>query len=265
MLKLKTGKFLGNNKSIFQNGGIIVSETEYHQKVFEGWHAHDNYHLTFILRGGNCEQRKGTEIQSTPGTLLFYRRGEFHRNTATLHPSKNLNLEITDKFLVKYEARFPAFDSNFRQSAKFSLLKIYKEFFTNDSQTSDAIHSLTLALLDSPFEDKSLNKTPTWIKTMREILNDRWNEVISLDELSQLVGVHPVTISKKFPKYFACTLGEYIRKIKVEKSLDLLVQPHLNLSEITYLCGFADQSHLTRVFKSSTGFTPLEFRKYLRG
>jgi AraC family transcriptional regulator len=266
MLRLETGKFLGDNKRAFDADGVIVSETEYRRKVFEGWHSHANHHVTLILRGGNCERRKGKEFAAAPGSVLFYRRGELHRNSHTRHPSKNVNLEIEDSFLSRYQADVPAFDSPRRcADVKFSLLKIYKECQAADAQTFAAIHSLALALLDSSFDEKSSGGTPPWIKIAREILNDRWNEVLPLDELARLAGVHPVTISKKFPKHFACTLGEYARKIKIEKSLALLAHLRVPLTEIAYRCGFADQSHFTRVFKSATGFTPREFRNFSGG
>ena len=267
MLRLKIGKFLGENTRAFDADGLIVSETEYSRRVFEGWHTHDNYHLTLILRGGNCEQRKNKELEAAPGDVLVYRRRELHRNAGTRHPSKNISLEIEDKFLSKYQASVPAFDLNSLQSAdaKFSLLKIYKECLTADAQTPASIHALALALLASPLEEISLDKIPPWTKTLREIINDRWSEVLSLDELSRLLGVHPVTISKKFPRYFSCTLGEYARKIKLEKAFALLGQPQSSLADIAYTCGFADQSHLTRALKAATGFTPREFRLFSGG
>lgn len=262
MLKLEAGKFLGENKSDYDANGIIVSETEYHRRVFEGWHAHANHHLTLILRGGNRERRGNREFEALPGQILFYRRGEFHRNTGTLHPSKNINLEIEDEFLTEYGAFVSdagQFQANARD-AKFALLKIYKECRNRDVLTTATIHSLALMLLDSTFEEKLSGKLPSWTNGLREIINDRWNEVLSLDELSRALGVHPVTISKSFPKYFSCTLGEYARKVKIEKAVVLINHSHLSLADIAYKCGFADQSHFTRAFKSLTGLTPREFK-----
>src|SRR5688572_624339 len=101
MLQLETGKFLGENCRSYDADGLIVSETEYRRRVFEGWHAHANHHLTLVLRGGNREERKNREFEAAPGQILFYRCGELHRNAGTLHPSKNINLEIRDVFLAQ--------------------------------------------------------------------------------------------------------------------------------------------------------------------
>lgn len=264
MINLKTGKFLGENRRSYDADGVNVSETEYRQRVFEGWHSHSNCHFTLVLRGGNRERRKNEEFEAAPGQILFYRRGELHRNAGTLHPSKNINLEIEDEFLAKYEASVPetkSFPAN-SVNAKFALLKIYKECLNGDAQTTASIHSLAFTLLDSSLEEKTFGKIPPFINGLREIINDRWNEVLSLCELSQLLSVHPVTISKSFPKFFFCTLGEYSRKVKIEKAISLIGQSRQSLADIAYQCGFADQSHLTRVFKAATGFTPREFRRF---
>ena len=56
------------------------------------------------------------------------------------------------------------------------------------------------------------------------ILNDQFSESLTLDYLSETLNIHPVHLSRDFSKYFYCSLGEYIRKLKVQKSLQLISQ-----------------------------------------
>ena len=102
---------------------------------------------------------------------------------------------------------------------------------------------------------------PPWVRCVKDAIHDRWDEKLSLKELSLVAGVHPITISKNIPKYFACSLGDYIRRVKIEKSLCLIKQKHATLTEVAFRSGFADQSHFIRTFKAATGFLPKEFRK----
>jgi AraC family transcriptional regulator len=263
MLKLATGKFLGVNKHSYDAGEVVISETEYHRKVFEGWHAHENNHITFIVRGGTREQRKNKEFDALPGKIIFYRGGERHRNLNTLHPSKNINLEIKDAFFLRHQLNPSAFTPSLfrRPDMKLLLVRIYNECKNNDAQSSAAIHALVLELLASFLEEGAEEKFPRWAVLLREIINDRWSETHSLTELSNLLQVHPVTISKNFSKYFGCSFGEYLRKVKVEKAISMIQKPHDSLTEIAYLCGFADQSHFIRTFKIVTGFRPNEYKK----
>ena len=104
-------------------------------------------------------------------------------------------------------------------------------------------------------------RLPSWVKTIRALLQDRCTEKITLQELAAVADVHPVTISKYFPAYFSCTLGDYMRKLNVEKALRLIKDPGVSLSGVTYACGFADQSHFIRTFKHYTGFLPAAYQK----
>ncbi|NJM53248.1 MAG: helix-turn-helix transcriptional regulator [Blastocatellia bacterium] len=77
------------------------------------------------------------------------------------------------------------------------------------------------------------------------------------------MDVHWVHLSRDFPRYFRCNFSEYVRKIRVEKSLNLLRNQQLALTEIALICGFADQSHFIRSFKQFHGITPKKFRQII--
>lgn len=257
MRHLKTGKYLGQVQRTWNAGGILISEAAYPTRVFEGWHYHENHHISFIVQGGNREQRKGREAEVLPGEIISYRSGELHRNSNTHVQSRNINLEIENSFFAQYGLEEDAFDNvHLNQGdAKFAVLKIYRECLSGNST---AIHSLLLGLLDA--KEPAPGNTPPWVITLREVLHGRWNENMTLRELALLLQVHPVTISKFFPRYFHCTLGEYTRKIRVEKAIGL-VASGLPLTAIAHECGFYDQSHFIRAFKEMTGFLPGGYKK----
>ena len=109
--------------------------------------------------------------------------------------------------------------------------------------------------------------TPQWAKELKEIIQDQidTNLTLGLKEISQSLRVHPSYLSREFSKYFDnLSFGEYIRKLRIEKAIELLKKSEYKLSEISYLTGFSDQSHFNRVFKSFTGMTPLEYKKSLK-
>jgi AraC family transcriptional regulator len=262
MIELERGWYLGINRRDYNIKGLLVRETEYLSKVYEGWHTHSNAHITFILTGGNREQRKSAEFEASPGKVIFYNSGEVHRNFNTAPCSKNINVEIESNFLEKYNIKEASIGAIVQANpdAKFLLLKIYYEMLKKDLHSGESIQMLFLNLVT--MANHLLTKEqPSWIKIIYEQINDRWAENITLDELAKAANVHPVTISKHFPKFFSCTLGEYMRKLKVEKALSMLKSTSLSLTEIAYTCGFADQSHFTHTFKQITGFLPGQYRK----
>jgi AraC family transcriptional regulator len=114
-----------------------------------------------------------------------------------------------------------------------------------------------------PGEKMECVKKPEWVSKLKEILHDNIFENYSLDFLASYLGLHPVHLSRYFPRYFNCSLGEYMRKLRVEKSLTLLPNKNQSLTAIAYDCGFSDQSHFSRCFREFTGINPLAYRRLL--
>lgn len=263
MQTLEKGIYLGNTKKIFSpTENISVIETEYLEKVYEGWHSHKNAHLTFFLKGGTVEKRKKENIIVKAGTILFYHSEELHLNQNTQFPSKNINLEINENHFKEFNITE---DSLKKEAAnilntKLTILKIYKECLLNDSFSKDSVNMLFSNLGSNQNYSEQFSKCPNWVFTLYELLNDCWNNIPTLSELSSVLNISPITISKKFPHYFGCTYGEYSRRLKIERSLTLMQDPSNSLTDIAVECGFADQSHFIRTFKQQTGFLPKKFR-----
>ena len=66
-----------------------------------------------------------------------------------------------------------------------------------------------------------------------------------------------------FRRQKGCTVGEYVRHLRVDFALRQLSETENSLSDIAAAGGFADHSHLTRTFKAHLGLTPSEYRKNL--
>jgi AraC family transcriptional regulator len=263
MYELEKEKYLGNTKKIFSNTqGIAVVETEYQNKVYEGWHSHNNAHITLFLKGGTTEKRKNFSETVGPGSLLFYHSDELHLNQDTLFPSRNINIEVDENILKQLDISEAVIEKSVQNEmyTKFLILKIFKETLTADAFSSDTITMLFSQLSNTHQHLERFEKSPFWVKSLQELLNDCWNENPNLTDLAQVLNLSPITISKHFPRYFGCTLGEYMRRIKINRSLSL-IQSNQSLTEIGFQCGFSDQSHFIRTFKNQTGFLPKQFQK----
>jgi AraC family transcriptional regulator len=102
---------------------------------------------------------------------------------------------------------------------------------------------------------------PHWLKQATEIVESRFLERLSLAEIASEVGVHRVHLSREFHKYNRCTVGEMIRRRRVQYASQLLANSRTSLAEIALVCGFSDQSHLSLLFKRYMGMTPSRFRR----
>lgn len=261
MTVLDAGLYMGNSRQSANFGGLKVSYTTYrHDDSFEIMHAHANPHFSLVLSGGNLEKRKNKELQRLPGKLTFYHSGEYHQNLYTGQGSAHLNVELLPEFFTLREIKeielSPIADE---PASKFLFLKLYKELLIHDDVSELNSESLLIGLVQNG--RACSGRKPVWVEKLDEFLKFNLDKTLSLSLLSAEVGVHPVTISKHFPKYFSCTVGEYIRKLRTERALELIRTSSLPLTMVGACCGFADQSHFIRTFKHYTGFLPNELRK----
>ena len=81
-----------------------------------------------------------------------------------------------------------------------------------------------------------------------------------MDALAAAVGVHPSHLMRAFRQHHGCTVGEYVRRLRLEYACHLLSTTATSLTQTALDAGFAGQSHFNRAFKAFTGMTPSEFR-----
>src|SRR6185295_803381 len=104
-------------------------------------------------------------------------------------------------------------------------------------------------------------RPPPWLQTVKEFLHESFSEPPGLDELAAAAGVHPTHLTRAFRQFEHCTVGDYVRKIRIEYARQRMLSSGEPLVEIALAAGFADQTHFTRSFKRLTGMTPSEFRR----
>lgn len=267
MKQSQKGEFYGQTNKMIDLGGIILTDTVYtHEKV--DWHYHQNAYFTFILEGTVIEGNKKEVYNCAAGDLLFHNWEEPHYNIKPEGFTRGFHIEIEHDWFNNLD--FDTFDLQgsiniINPDLKFLLYKIFRETKTDDPITSLSIQTLLLEILGTMLrtDQSATNKKPNWVSEVNLLLNDQFSEHLSLDYLSKTLDIHPVHLSRDFPKYFYSGLGEYIRKLRVQRSLQLISQKELNFTAIAMECGFSDQSHFIRCFKEVNGITPSQFRKIL--
>jgi AraC-like DNA-binding protein len=99
------------------------------------------------------------------------------------------------------------------------------------------------------------------LKEVVEYINTHFEEEISLKVLSQKVNLSPNYFHKLFHQIIGITPNEYINKIRIEKSKEMLLKTRYSISEIAIRCGFDSLSYFSYLFKKKTEISPMEFRK----
>lgn len=264
----RAARHFGEQKK-FQLPGMTLAivHTE-HSRNHVGWHCHENPHFTFILQGEVIEGTRKEVYNCSAGNLLFHSRFEPHYNIKLEGNTRCLHIDFAQNYLddlAPHKSKLQGIFNISNSGIKFLCYKVFREAFISDDLSGASIHNLSLEILGQLLFTEATAKTPRplWVGKLEEILRSGYSEQVSLAELSRELSIHPVHLSRSFPRYFHCTLGEYVRNVRIERSLAFMPDKNLSLTEIASKCGFADQSHFLRSFKQIMDVTPSTYRKLL--
>ena len=195
--------------------------------------------IAIIVRGADTDRHD----------LAFQSSGLWAISAGLAHNFKNDD-ELLSRGMILYDALYS-----------------WARYLQKEKHTQQPFESLLLNVFNKILKTKqgSGKKTPAWAQELKEIIQDHIDTNISLKEISKGLDINPSYLSREFSKYFEdLSFGEYIRKQRIEKAVELMQSSLYSLTEIAYLTGFSDQSHFTRIFKKHTGQNPSAYRKKLR-
>lgn len=140
---------------------------------------------------------------------------------------------------------------------------LYQQKHLQNSPFEKLLHEVYHKIL----KENDKKKTPVWVKELKNIIQDQIDMQFTFDlkKISDELTLNPSYLSREFSKYFDdLNFGEYVRKKRIEKAIELMQQSEYSLTEIAYFTGFSDQSHFTRSFKHITGENPSSFRNKIK-
>ena len=148
----------------------------------------------------------------------------------------------------------------------YDALYSWAKHLQNEKHTQNPVDHLFIDVFNKFIKQKAKQKkTPDWVKELKEIIQDQIDTNLSLTNISKSLDINPSYLSREFSKHFNnLSFGEYTRKMRIEKAIELMRTGSYSLTEIAYLTGFSDQSHFTRIFKKHTGQNPSAYRKKLK-
>lgn len=102
------------------------------------------------------------------------------------------------------------------------------------------------------------------VETVQQHLEQNLCEDISLEQLGELTGYHPLYLQRVFKQTTGTTPHNYQTGLRLQKARELLMLTALPISSIAMQCGYGSVSHFTNLFRKHFGCTPLGFRKRSR-
>lgn len=105
-----------------------------------------------------------------------------------------------------------------------------------------------------PQADSAIEKATAFISNNLE-------RELTVQDISESTNLSKTTLYKTFHDHFHCTVGDYISRKRVERSIALLEQTGLSMEEISQRVGFSSASYYSKTFKKHLGISPLQYRK----
>ncbi|MEM9721724.1 MAG: helix-turn-helix transcriptional regulator [Bacteroidota bacterium] len=259
---LTKGTYYGEMRAEQQISDILFSEYDYLEDQTD-WHYHENPYFMYVLEGNLYDVNKKCKTTCPSGSFLLHNWQEAHFNSKESIHASGFHIELERSWFEKNNIDITLWEgSKLIKNPKLHhiLAKLYAEFNFADVHSQLSCELLVCELCDNIEKEKiySLEKHPSWLASFIEIIHHS-NEPFNLTSLSQQLGIHAGHLSRAIPQYFDTTLGDYIRQVKVKKALEFMISTNKSLFDISYECGFSDQSHFSRTFKRYMGMTPRAF------
>ena len=147
----------------------------------------------------------------------------------------------------------------------YDALYDWAKYHQNEKHIQKGVENELYSVLKKFVKAKAGKKVPAWVDELRNIIQDHVDASFTLKQVSQDLDVNPTYLSREFSKYFDnLSFGDYMRKMRIERAMELITNGGYSLTEIAYLTGFSDQSHFTRVFKNIAGKNPSVYKKEIQ-
>ncbi|WP_460909644.1 helix-turn-helix domain-containing protein [Paraburkholderia jirisanensis] len=234
-------------------------------------HRHDTYALGYTLSGVQTFDYRGSRAVSTPGNVMIIAPDEPHNGCAG-----------TDEgFLYRMIYLEPRFILDALGAGRQSL-----------PLTHSAIHAapglyaaLVAALgeLDAPLEDLRIDQIVLMLTDSlvsldpsllprsrrsvckvavgraRELLDAHSADIVTSEALENATGLDRYSLARHFRALCGISPYRYLVARRLERARIMIASGH-ELIDVAAQCGFSDQSHMTRQFKSAFGVTPGQWR-----
>lgn len=256
----------GNTSWTHRIGGYMFTRTQHSVGLHLKPHSHDLASVNCVLDGLYEERFVGGKGPYEAGSFVFKPPGETHSNRFAASGATCLLVEIAPAQYDELRALSPALERtivNRFPLQKRLVSRIIFELACTDTASALMVQGLMLELLAEATRAagrRAGSTRPIWLDRVVELLHARFHDSLTIAEIAEAVGVNATHLVRSFKRHQHETIGDYIRRLRVEYVAIKLMNSTTALSSIAADAGFADQSHFSRIFKAFTGIAPSSYR-----
>lgn len=256
-------------------------------------HDHNCFELAYVTRGKAVQQIEEKTQALHCGNYYFIDRGSCHsyRQCEDFHLINCLFFpDIIDPTLRDCRS--------FHQLMQFCLIRYYKIDSTCEPRNhiffdSDGSILRTLRSMQEEYRTRDIGYEAVCRSCLQEILvlsmrmfvrespflsPEKWKKSALTQELMDYFAQHytdkavlanfcmqfhycEAYVSRRFKQETGTTPLQYLQRLRIRKSCELLTGSNLSISEIAHRTGYDDLKHYHDMFRRFTGLSPSSFRK----
>lgn len=257
-------------KSVFT---FFYQEKE--QGFFFPGEAHSFLELTYVDQGTLHSVVDGRDLLLEQGEFAVYGPDQWHMQYADIGMAPRF---VTITFELDGGDISALLDRKFRvpQAAAPLLQQMLREKERMDDYSVDMIIALLTQILLLVLRQTRQPQAPALrtaasvhneneiIRRSQQYISAHIREKLSVPIVARNVDVSPSYLTALFHKHLQISPGEYIRRIKLQESKQMIRENNMNFTEIAAALQYSTVHHFSRQFKEKFGITPTEYAKSVK-
>ena len=241
--------------------------------IFPG-EAHKPLELTYVDKGSIHSVAEGKDFLLNQGDMVIYGPDQWHMQYADVDVSPSF---ITITFDLQGDFPQVLLNRKFTvpQSAVSVLQQMMREHDRMDEYSEDALICCLQMLLLTLLREQSaptaklrttnaVNSENEIIRRAQQFISAHVRQKLTVPLVARHVDVSPSYLTALFRKNLQISPGEYIRRIKLQESKQMIREDNMNFTEIAAALQYSTVHHFSRQFKDKFGITPTEYAKSVR-
>jgi AraC family transcriptional regulator len=250
-----------------ETGAFIVTDACFPSRLALPPHVHERAVVGVTLDGQFDSVMMGRTYDCRPGIVHTEPAGERHANFFQPGGSRVLIIQPDAECEELLRPVKPLLESirSFSCGPAVGVgHRLVAELARHDAWTALAVEGLALEVLAIAARTGLRPRAacpPPWLARVRDRVHDEGGSRLRVGDLAADAGVHPVHLARVFRAHYGTSIGAYARDTRLESARHVLLHTDRPLAAIAVDAGFTDQSHFTRLFRRTYGFTPADYRR----
>ncbi|MDD5687369.1 MAG: AraC family transcriptional regulator [Elusimicrobia bacterium] len=221
-------------------------------------HYHPFHEMVVLIKGSICVKISKKDIHASPGDVLLYPAGLNHRERLTSTTPAEI---IVFAWKEKRKLEVPILTHDISKRIRLLAKWAYEERKTSSPYKSILQGKIFEVILAELIKNSKSKEPHTIIDKVRSFMKEHLKEHLTLENLAKHAGMSKYHFLKKYKKLTGQTPMDDLRIIRVETAKDMIFSTDLSLKTISKGVGFANEHHLSRIFRNHFGTPPGQFRK----